>query len=1078
MNHLQSEYLRGARRKAQQTDYFDDGDSDDGAAGSASSSSRGHNAGSGGAAAGEEEVDPLDAFMQNIDAQVVQERSAPRKPSVNKVQTTMKETKQLLLWMIGADTVALFSASMKKPRLGLDLGGDDSDEEVYATAKRIDDGDAPADEMDKKVMEVLAPVDYAAVHYEPFRKAFYTPHGDIAALSNQEVAALRKELSVRVEGSAVSAPVRSFMHLGFDRKMLAMLMKLGLEAPTAIQAQAFPVALAGRDLIGIAKTGSGKTLAFTLPMVRHVMDQRELQRGEGPIAVVLAPTRELAHQTFVQAKKFLGIYGASCAAIYGGAGKWEQVQALRKGAEVVVATPGRLIEMIRKKTAPMSRVTFVVLDEADRMFEMGFEPQLRSVMGQIRPDRQTLMFSATFRRRVEALALDVLENPVKLTIGQVGQANEDIRQVAVVLPGHGAKWPWLMAHLRRLVDEGRLLIFAGSKAGCEELAKNLASAFPAAPARCLHGDKSQQERSEALAMFKSGECRVLVATDVAARGLDVKNVKNVVNFDVAKNIDTHVHRIGRTGRMGTDGFEPGTAYTLVTRKETQFAAQLVYNMDVSSQVVSAELLALAQGDPRFRRGGAAARAPAQYSSGGNGDWMSVGSVRGASGDQLSQQSVGALASGEGRHLDAEDAAEMERWSDSRRKSKADQRRGLGFAGAASGGTTRRSGAMSGFVKASTSSSSLATAFQSGFVKSTLSPPAATAPPPPSSVSTTLPPPPPPPPAAVMHLRPPLELRIPPPPPPVVAAANVVNLMPPPPAPVLVTPAAEGSTIVPVFEAQQLQSQPQKATPLVLSPSSPPTESQSQQKPPLPFTLTLPIPLTVEIRTSSTLGKCTGRATCFKTLPCSSHWSIGLQVPKPPPSSRLPAPASSMKSALLVVALACMAAFVAAASDQMPTTGMMAAPGGRFTAVGAIGNKLTVAGNNAVIMKNNVLVSKSDRVAFAHTIESMMLADMEANKDAAAMQEDLWGFLSNVAGAATRVISNPTVLSHAVGLVTAAASGDKAALARNALGLAGAVLPPGIIPTPPPAELPVAAPAPELPAAMDTTPASVAAPATA
>ncbi|RLN72546.1 hypothetical protein BBJ28_00019160, partial [Nothophytophthora sp. Chile5] len=414
MNHLQSEYLRGARRKAQQTDYFDDGDSDDGATGSASFSSRGHNAGSGGVAAGEEEVDPLDAFMQNIDAQVVQERSAPRKPPVDKVHTALRRTEPLVFGMETNKRRILVGMprlqGMKKPRLGLDLGGDDSDEEVYATAKRIDDGDAPADELDKKVMEVLAPVDHTAVHYEPFRKAFYTPHGDIAALSNQEIAALRKELSVRVEGSAVPAPVRSFMHLGFDRKMLAMLMKLGLEAPTAIQAQAFPVALAGRDLIGIAKTGSGKTLAFTLPMVRHVMDQRELQRGEGPIAVVLAPTRELAHQTFVQAKKFLGIYGASCAAIYGGTGKWEQVQALRKGAEVVVATPGRLIEMIRKKTAPMSRVTFVVLDEADRMFEMGFEPQLRSVMGQIRPDRQTLMFSATFRRRVEALALDVLEN--------------------------------------------------------------------------------------------------------------------------------------------------------------------------------------------------------------------------------------------------------------------------------------------------------------------------------------------------------------------------------------------------------------------------------------------------------------------------------------------------------------------------------------------------------------------------------------------------------------------------------------------------------------------------------------------
>lgn len=591
---------------------------------------------------------------------------------------------------------------------------EDSDEEVYATAKQLDGVD-PSEENSMKVMEVLTPVDPSTVQYEPFRKMFYTQHKDTAALTEHQVADLRAELSVKVHGSAVPAPVRSFMHLGFDRKMLQMLMKLGLEAPTAIQAQAFPVALSGRDLIGIAKTGSGKTLAFTLPMVRHVMDQREIARGEGPIAVVLAPTRELAHQTYVQAKKFLAVYGASCAAIYGGAGKWEQVQALKKGVEVVVATPGRLIEMIRKKTAPMNRVTFVVLDEADRMFEMGFEPQLRSVMGQIRPDRQTLMFSATFRKRIESLALDVLSNPVKLTIGQVGQANEDIRQIAVVLPGHGAKWPWLMARMRSLVDEGRLLIFAGSKAGCEGLAKNLAVAFPAAPAFCLHGDKTQQERTQALAKFKRGECRVLVATDVAARGLDVKDVKNVVNFDVAKNIDTHVHRIGRTGRMGLEGFEPGTAYTLVTRNESQFAAQLVYNMDVSGQPVSSELLALAKRDAHFRRGEAA-----------------IGSVNNAEHwhrGPLNQQHRESHDKATDCVFDAEDAAEMERWNSSRRKNKSDQRKGLGFAGVNS--TGERPVGMCGFVKASAPGTSLASSFRSGFVKSTLKSDTIERPPPPN-----------------------------------------------------------------------------------------------------------------------------------------------------------------------------------------------------------------------------------------------------------------------------------------------------------------------------------------------------------
>ncbi|KAF1791086.1 P-loop containing nucleoside triphosphate hydrolase [Phytophthora cactorum] len=564
MEQLQREYLRGARRKAQTSDYFDADDSADEREHAPAATADGN----------DDEVDPLDAFMQGIDDQVKQQHKASPKRVADKciflsfarlpnLRQCVDNQPQVLNHADNDTDSYLeeYARTTKKPRVGLNLGGDGSDEEVYATAKQLDDADAP-DDMAKKVMEVLAPIDHSTMEYESFRKSFYTPHSETSALSDQEVANLRAELSVRVDGADVPPPVRSFMHLGFDRKMLQTLMKLGLEAPTAIQAQAFPVALSGRDLIGIAKTGSGKTLAFTLPMVRHVMDQRELQRGEGPIAIVLAPTRELAHQTYVQRKS-----SSACMELR----KWEQVQALKKGVEVVVATPGRLIEMIRKKAAPMDRVTFVVLDEADRMFEMGFEPQLRSVMGQVRPDRQTLMFSATFRRRIEALALEVLTNPVKLTIGQIGQANEDIRQML------------------------RLLIFAGSKAGCQELAKNLATAFPAAPALCLHGDKTQQERTEALGKFKSGECRVLVATDVAARGLDVKDVKNVVNFDVAKNIDTHVHRIGRTGRMGQEGFEPGTAYTLVTRNESQFAAQLVYNMDVSGQPVSAELLALASG---------------------------------------------------------------------------------------------------------------------------------------------------------------------------------------------------------------------------------------------------------------------------------------------------------------------------------------------------------------------------------------------------------------------------------------------------------------------------------------------------
>ncbi|POM75818.1 DEAD/DEAH box RNA helicase [Phytophthora palmivora] len=284
MEQLQREYLRGARRKAQATDYFDAEDSADEREQPSTAI----------VDAGEDDVDPLDAFMQGIDDQVKQQRATPKR--------MVDKPKVLNHADDDADSyLEEFARSTKKPRVGLD---EDSDEEVYATAKQLDTAEAP-DDMTKKVMEVLAPIDHSTVEYEPFRKNFYSLHSETAALSDQQVAKIRSELSVKVDGANVAAPVRSFMHLGFDRKMLQTLMKLGMEAPTAIQAQAFPVALSGRDLIGIAKTGSGKTLAFTLPMVRHVMDQRELQRGEGPIAIVLAPTRELAHQTYVQAKKFL-----------------------------------------------------------------------------------------------------------------------------------------------------------------------------------------------------------------------------------------------------------------------------------------------------------------------------------------------------------------------------------------------------------------------------------------------------------------------------------------------------------------------------------------------------------------------------------------------------------------------------------------------------------------------------------------------------------------------------------------------------------------------------------------------------
>lgn len=733
---MEREYLRLARRKARDSrGYFDDDDDDDALVGEGSNVAS--NSASG--PADSDEIDPLDAFMADIDAQVKTERARSTtsnpKPSTEKPLRFNDDDDEYLEDRAGTH---------KKPRR-LD---DDSDQEVYATAQQID-GEDNDDVETRRSIEPIAPLDHSTIQYESFRKDFYKESSAVASLTQEEVNELRAELQVATDGRAVPRPLRSFMEVGFDRKMLAVLMKLELEAPTPIQAQTFPVALSGRDMIGIAKTGSGKTLAFTLPMVVHVMDQRELRKDEGPIAVVLSPTRELAHQIFAQVKKFVTVYGAQCAAVYGGVGKWDQIQALRKGAEVVVATPGRLIDLIRKRTLKMTRVTFVVLDEADRMFEMGFEPQLRSILGQIRPDRQTLMFSATFRKRVEALARDVLTDPVKVTIGKIGQANEDIRQVAVVLHNNNGKWPWLIAHLQQIVKEGRVLIFASSKVGCEELAKNLNAMQYRT--NCLHGDKGQQERNAALAAFRSGECSILVATDVASRGLDVKDVKTVVNYDVAKNIDTHVHRIGRTGRMGHEGFEPGTAYTLITTNQAQFASELVYNMDVSGQLVENDLVAIARRDPRFRRG----KPAHQLTHGSSRTHASASSGLPSAFDAMDDQ----------------DEAEMARWNTSQRKTKADQRKGLGFATGSSGGGGRMS-----FVKASTPS--IQQSFHSAFVKPTTAtsepPPAARVPPPPppaATVVTSRPPPPPPvafaiPPHVVIHASvppPPVPQQVRPPP---------------------------------------------------------------------------------------------------------------------------------------------------------------------------------------------------------------------------------------------------------------------------------------------------------------------------
>uniref|UniRef100_A0A7C9DXI7 RNA helicase n=1 Tax=Opuntia streptacantha TaxID=393608 RepID=A0A7C9DXI7_OPUST len=494
--------------------------------------------------AGDGEIDPLDAFMEGIHEEM---KAAPPPKPKEKLDKYKDDDDE--------DDDPMESFLRAKKDVGLALAsealhaGYDSDEEVYAAAKAVDAGMVEYDSddnpvvMDKKKIEPIPALDHSEIDYESFNKDFYEERPSISGMSEQEVIEYRKSLNIRISGFDVPRPVKTFEDCGFPSPLMSAIKKQGYEKPTNIQCQALPIVLSGRDVIGIAKTGSGKTAAFVLPMIVHVMDQPELDKGDGPIGVICAPTRELAHQIYLEARKFAKPYGVRISAVYGGMSKLEQFKELKAGSEIVVATPGRLIDLLKMKALTMRRATYLVLDEADRMFDLGFEPQIRSIVGQIRPDRQTLLFSATMPRRVEKLAREILSDPVRVTVGEVGMANEDITQVVQVIPSDAEKLPWLLEKLPGMIDEGDVLVFASKKASVDVIESQLAQrGFKVA---ALHGDKDQASRMEILQKFKSGTYHVLVATDVAARGLDIKSIKSVVNFDIAKDMDMHVHRIGR-----------------------------------------------------------------------------------------------------------------------------------------------------------------------------------------------------------------------------------------------------------------------------------------------------------------------------------------------------------------------------------------------------------------------------------------------------------------------------------------------------------------------------------------------------
>lgn len=524
----------------------------------------------------QDDVDPLDAFMNDISATRAAEESAAKEDAVLKTKGVRADIED-------EDDLEAYLQYVEDHK-------DDKEEEDF------DEYDEDGNLIYKaKVFELLPFIDHTQVSYPAFERDFYTEHTEITALTGDQVVGLRRKLGITVSGGEVPKPCVSFAHFNFDDNTMALIRKLEYSAPTAIQTQAVPCALSGRDIIGIAKTGSGKTAAFLWPMITHIMDQPELVKGDGPIGIVLAPTRELCQQIHTEAKRFGKPYNLKVACVYGGGSKWEQTQELDHGCEILVATPGRLIDLLKSKATSLSRVTFLVLDEADRMFDMGFEPQVRCIVGQIRPDKQALLFSATFKKKVERLCRDILSDPIRIVIGEVGEANEDVRQEIEVFFDAPQKWNWINLKLVEFQSAGNVLIFVTKKQNAEELAANLK--VKGFEVLLLHGDMDQNSRAQVLFDFKKQTIRILVATDVAARGLDIPSIRTVINYDVARDIDTHTHRIGRTGRAGVKG----TAYTLLLETEVNFAVDLVRNLESANQVVPSRLMDVALKNPKFRQ---------------------------------------------------------------------------------------------------------------------------------------------------------------------------------------------------------------------------------------------------------------------------------------------------------------------------------------------------------------------------------------------------------------------------------------------------------------------------------------------
>eukprot|EP00735_Rhodelphis_limneticus_P004175 TRINITY_DN15733_c0_g1::TRINITY_DN15733_c0_g1_i1::g.25502::m.25502 TRINITY_DN15733_c0_g1::TRINITY_DN15733_c0_g1_i1::g.25502 ORF type:complete len:616 (-),score=147.32,sp/Q9LU46/RH35_ARATH/61.97/0.0,DEAD/PF00270.24/1.4e-39,DEAD/PF00270.24/1.6e+02,DEAD/PF00270.24/8e+03,Helicase_C/PF00271.26/6.7e+02,Helicase_C/PF00271.26/9e-27,ResIII/PF04851.10/3.2e+02,ResIII/PF04851.10/0.0036,SecA_DEAD/PF07517.9/0.0036,Helicase_C_2/PF13307.1/6.2e+03,Helicase_C_2/PF13307.1/0.0086,AAA_22/PF13401.1/0.14,CMS1/PF14617. len=393
--------------------------------------------------------------------------------------------------------------------------------------------------------------------YTESMRTSWRPPKFITSMSEEERTEIRKQFHILVEGEDMPPPIKRFKDMKFPRPVIEYLKSKGIVRPTPIQMQGLPALLAGRDMIGIAFTGSGKTMVFSLPMIMTALEQEmrlPVQQGEGPFGLILCPSRELARQThsviqaIADSLRAAGYPELRTLLSIGGISMKEQDSLFRKGIHMIVATPGRLKDMLERKSINLDECRYICLDEADRLIDLGFEEEIRNIFDFFKYQRQTALFSATMPQKIQNFARSALVKPVVVNVGRAGAASLDVMQEVEYVKNE-AKIVYLLECLQKTPPP--VLIFAENKSDVDDVHEYLL--LKGVGAAAIHGGKDQEDRNSAMDSFRRGEKDVLVATDVASKGLDFPDIKHVINFDMPKEIEDYVHRIGRTGRCGKTG---------------------------------------------------------------------------------------------------------------------------------------------------------------------------------------------------------------------------------------------------------------------------------------------------------------------------------------------------------------------------------------------------------------------------------------------------------------------------------------------------------------------------------------------